>query len=113
MASKNTTFDKGFNATLFESIDNALVAILGKEAVSTFYFAVEEKFRIPKGEFSQRPLEVLEGLKTILGDAGFGVLQAGIKSKVRDRFGVEESISNITFEQLVNLARGNYIRASL
>lgn len=40
--------EKSFNAMLYDCIDGSLKSILGEDGVSTFYYAIEQKFEFPK-----------------------------------------------------------------
>lgn len=106
-----TRFEKGFNGTLFDCIDKAIVSILGKDAVITFYYAIQQRFNFSEKEFAQRPLQMLEDLKAILGEAGYGVLEKAIRSQIEETFNLRES-KPLDFASLVELARQNYLQSS-
>jgi hypothetical protein len=102
-------YEKGFNPTLYDCIDRALSSLLGRQAVSTFYFAVEEKFNLPEAEFERRPLELIYYLRSIFGEAGFGIVEKAIVSQFKATFQITNGMSDLA--SLVELAKNNYLRA--
>jgi hypothetical protein len=37
---------------------------LGKEAVASLYYAIEQRYNLPKEEFERKPLEIIQRLRT-------------------------------------------------
>ena len=105
------TFEKGFNPTLFECFDKALVSVLGRESVSTFYYFVHEKVGIPESEFSRRPVEVLQRIRDLVGEVSFSLLEKGIIAQVKERFRID--MKNLNLEQVLVLAKQSYLRDSI
>jgi hypothetical protein len=101
---------KGFNAALFECIDESLCSRLGKLTVSTLYYAIQERQGVPEDQISRRPLDVLKYLKEILGENGFRAIENSIIISVKMTFEVREDASDV-FE-MIELARRNYLLAS-
>ena len=64
-------FTKGFNPTLYDAIDSALVSVLGQEAVSTFYYHIGVKHGLSEKELKERPLEVLQYMEEAHRGGGF------------------------------------------
>ena len=100
-------FDKGFDPTLFESIDKVLVATLGKNVVLALYYQTG----IPKNELHQRPLEVIQHLKTMLGEVGFRVIERPIISEIRARFEISDNVHDM--QEAIETAKRNYLQGSL
>jgi hypothetical protein len=88
-----------------------LSSVLGRSAVSTFYYAIQERFNFPEKEFPQKPLEVLKDLEVILGKAGYGILEKTIGSEVRETFKVNQD--GFDLAHVVEEARVNYLKSSL
>jgi hypothetical protein len=102
-----TEYRKGFNPTLYRAIDTALVSVLGREAVTTFYYHIAEKHNLLDQEFEQRPLEVLQYLEEILGRQGFRILTVPIIVQIRETFGVVDNATSI--KRIVELAKKGYL----
>jgi hypothetical protein len=102
-----TIGEKGFNATLFECIDSALASVLGREAVSTFYFAIQESHRLSDEDFSKKPFEFLEYFKILVGPAAFGIVEPAVIDQIRTTFGIEENVRNLS--RLLDIARRNFL----
>src|SRR5580698_3657773 len=82
-----TGAEKGFDPTLFDCIDNALISILGKEAVLVFYYVIGEQYHLAEKEFERKPLELLQHLEGILG-VGYVIVENAIKEGIRKTFQV-------------------------
>ena len=95
-----------------DCIDEALSSILGDGAVKSLYYAITTRFNFPGSEFPQRPLEVLEDLKKILGESGYIVLERAIRNQIEATFNVNES-KDLNLLQIVELAKANYMQTSL
>lgn len=108
-AAHNTPIPKGFNASLFECVDKVISSILGREAVDVFYYIIEQKHGIPRSEFSERPLEVLEEMRGILG-AGFHVLEGAITSEIREEYKVSDT--RLDLLKTIEAAGRNYLKSS-
>lgn len=104
-------YDKGFEPTLFESIDKALVTTLGKVTVSTFYYHMTETHKIKEAQLPQRASHVLQYLKDILGEAGFQTIEKPVILSIKARFEIKENVQDLT--QVIDLAKRNYLRESL
>ena len=100
-------FEEGFNPTLFKCIDKAITSILGREAVSTFYYAIEETNHIPEADFPKRPLDVLQYFEKILGESGFAIIEKAIIVEIENTFKITQS--HLDIEGTIELARKNYI----
>ncbi len=85
---------------------------MGEDAVKSLYLAITTRFHFPRSEFPQRPLEVLEDLKKVLGEAGYIVLERAIRNQIEETFNVRES-KDLNLLQIVELARANYMQTSL
>lgn len=103
-----TPEERGFNPSLFECIDKALTATIGKEAVATFYYYTNEVHRIPQSEFPRKPIEVLQHLKDMFGEAGYRVLEKPIIAQIRETFGISANVATIT--DLLEMAKQNYLK---
>lgn len=103
-------FEKSFNATLFDCIDYALMRILGREAIATFYYAITERYNIPMLEFERRPVEILQHLSELIGVRGFVVLEDTIALSVKEAFEIEASES-IGLRKMIDLAKDAYLNA--
>jgi hypothetical protein len=88
-------------------VDRAVTSILGRESVSTFYYAIEEIYHIPQEDFPKRPLVVLDYLEKILGKPGFAVIKNAIIIEIRRTFRIEQS--QLDVEGTIEIARKNYI----
>jgi len=84
---------------------------LGKEAVSTFYYAIQETYHILEEDFPKRPQEVLASLEKILGEAGFVVIKRAILIQIRTTFKLQETTSDIN--RNIELARERYLHQDL
>lgn len=98
---------KGFNASLFDCLDKVTTSMLGREAVDAFYYLIEQKRGTPRSEFSERPMEVLEEMRGILG-AGFHVLEGAITNQIRETYKVSES--DLGLSKTIEAARRNYLK---
>ena len=103
-------FEKSFNATLFDCIDYALTRVLGKEAISTFYYAITERYNIPLIEFERRPVEILHNLSELIGVRGFAALEDSIALNVKEAFEIE-SAESVDLQKTIELAKDAYLRA--
>ena len=81
---------------------------MGREAVSTFYYAIEENYHIPEADFPKCPEDVLTFLEKILGEAGFSILKRAIIVEICTTFKIAES--HLGIDGTIELARKNYIR---
>jgi len=102
-------YEKGFNATLFDSIDKALTLSLGGPTVSTLYYAVQATRNLPKEQFQRRPLDVLEGLKAILGEEGFRFLEEQIVNRITETFQVPRE-GPVDLAQAVEFAKYSFLQ---
>ena len=108
---ETSTYEKGFNGTLFECITISLDSRLGEAVVSTLYYAIEERFKLRRAEFPKQPLEVLKDLKSILGETGYNVIEPVVLNNIKETFKVvEQGIFDL--ERLVEIARKNYLQGS-
>lgn len=105
-------FQKGFHPTLFDCIDIALTTVLGKEAVSTFYYAISEKSKIPLFEFERNPTEILRHLEEILGVEAFKGLEKCIISNIQVVFQIQAS-DHVGLDKMIELAKESYLNAEL
>jgi len=107
-----------FNPKLFECIDKALISILGGASTSTFYYAISERFDLARGDFERKPLEVLDHLRTIVGEGGFSILELAIVSQIIETFKIANEdhkkigISNALEQAEKNHLRSNFIHRS-
>ncbi|MGI0090564.1 MAG: hypothetical protein ACREBS_02535 [Nitrososphaerales archaeon] len=85
--------------------------MLGEDVVQTLYFAISEKFRLPKKEFLQKPLEVVNHLREILGEDGFRIPEKAIISQIRETFEIREG--GLDLIKTIELAKRNYLQYSL
>ncbi len=104
-------FTKGFNPTLYDAIDTALVSVLGKEATSTFYYHIRVKHGLSEKELKERPLEVLQYMEELLGKAGFAVLTPAILVQIAETFSLEAKPTNIKLA--IEQAKKNYLVSEL
>lgn len=79
---------------------------MGRESVSTFYYAIEETYHIPEKDFPKKPQEVLKYFKLILGEAGFAVIRKVIIIEIAGTFKIEQSEN---LEATIELAKKKYI----
>jgi hypothetical protein len=84
---------------------------LGREAVSTFYYAIQETYHIPEEDFPKRPQEVLAYFEKILGEAGFAVIKRAMLTQMRTTFRISEMTSDIN--RSIELARESYLHQDL
>ena len=104
-------FEKGFDPTLFDCIDESLASVLGRETIDTFYYSIQESYNIPKSKFPEKPLELIEKLRIILGEIGFRVLEKAIVSEIKERFHLYETKQDLV--SVISLAKQSYLRTSL
>lgn len=104
-------YEKGFHTTLFDCIDIALTTVLGKESVSTLYYAISEKFNIPLIEFDRRPIEVLKHFEEIIGVKAFRPLESCIVSSIQVVFQIKEG--DVGLERMIELAKDSYLSAEM
>jgi hypothetical protein len=105
------TFKKGFHETLFECLHSALATALGEDVASTFDYAIQQSLGLSANEFKEKPLEAIEGLRSILGKAGFKVVEPVIKDQIKRTFAIREDIKSIDFTEIAKIAERNYLRA--
>jgi hypothetical protein len=98
---------KDFNSKLFDAIDAGLVSVLGREAVSSFYYNIEENHNISREEFKDRPVEVLEHLRVLLGESGFSILLVPILDQIKDTFAIEGKPLDV--DAAIELAKKKYL----
>jgi hypothetical protein len=111
ITSENT--DKGFNASLFDCINNTLVSTLGEDAIESFYRAIEMNYNFPQELFETTPLGVLQDLKDFLG-VGYGILEVLIRRGIRAKFKVQENGSErLELTELIEVARKNFLLESV
>jgi hypothetical protein len=84
-----------------------LTSVLGRDAVSTFYFAISEKFNISLTEFERNPTEVIKDLKHIIGERAFTMLEPAILVNIRDVFGLKADMGDLA--RTIELARDSYL----
>jgi hypothetical protein len=84
---------------------------LGRESVSTFYYAIEETYHIPEADFPKRPEAVSISLEKIPGEAGFSTLKRAILIEICSTFKISETHLDITGS--IELARKNYFREAI
>ena len=104
-------FSKGFEPTLFESIDEALIATLGKVTVQTFYYQMTEAHKITEAQLSHSASKVVQYLKDLLGEAGFQTLEKPMISSIKARFEISENVHSLP--QIMDLAKRKYLQESL
>ena len=111
-SSKQVTIpnEKGFDPSLFDCMDKALTATLGKTTITTFYYAIQERYHVPESEFPQKPSQVVSGLREILGEIGFRVLERPLISQIKQTFEIIESVHDL--QKVIELAKRNYLQAS-
>ena len=80
---------------------------MGRESVSTFYYAIQESNHIPEEDFPKRPQDVMAYLQKILGEAGFAIIRRAIIIEIRTTFKIEQS--HLDLNGTIELARKNYI----
>jgi hypothetical protein len=97
---------------LFDCIDKTLFSILGKASVATFYYAIEEEKGLSEADFPKKPMVMLRKLKEILGGAGFVILEKSIAIAISERFGIERDKSEGSLNQIVALAKSNFMLSS-
>jgi hypothetical protein len=85
--------------------------VLGREAASTFYYAIGKKNHIDPEQFKRIPLKVLQLLKELLGGPAFGILEPAIFAEVKNAFDIQTKPRD--FGHLIELAKKNYLRFSL
>ena len=102
--------EKGFDPSLFDCMDKALTATLGKTTITTFYYAIQERYHVPESEFPQKPSQVVSGLREILGEIGFRVLERPLISQIKQTFEIIESVHDL--QKVIELAKRNYLQAS-
>ena len=88
-----------------------MTATLGKTTITTFYFAIQERYQIPESEFPQKPNQVILGLKEILGEVGFRVLERPMMSQIKQTFEIMENVHDL--QMAIDLAKRNYLKASI
>ena len=103
--------EKGFDPSLFDCMDKALTATLGKTTITTFYFAIQERYQISESEIPQKPNQVILGLKEILGEVGFRVLERPMMSQIKQTFEIMENVHDL--QMAIDLAKRNYLKASI
>ena len=99
--------DKGFNAALFDCIDESLTSRLDKLTVSTLYYAIQEKHSVPEDQISRRPLDVLKYLRDLLGENGFHAIEGSLKISIKATFEVRGGATDV-FE-MIEQAKKNYL----
>jgi hypothetical protein len=80
--------DQSYNGIIFQCVDSAVSAVLGRDSRATLFYAIQIKFNMNEGELQRSPLKVIEGLNSILGSAGYVVLEPAIISEIKSRFGI-------------------------
>jgi hypothetical protein len=81
--------------------------------VSTFFYAIEKRSNLTEADFPKKPMVMLQNLKEILGEAGFEVLEKPIVVEISETFGIEKSKSQGSLDQIVAIARNNFLYTSL
>lgn len=81
--------------------------MLGREAVSTFYFAIQESKRQTSDDLSRRPVELIENLRMLLGSDAFRIVEPAIVEQIRATFKIERNIQS--FADAFEIAKKNFI----
>lgn len=106
-------FEKGFHETLLDCFHTAMVKTLGKDVTSTFEYAIQQNLGLSVNEFKEKPLEAIEGLRSILGNVGFKVVEPAIRVQIKQAFNIQEDIKSLAFAQIAKIAERNYLRSAL
>ncbi|MGA2874275.1 MAG: hypothetical protein ABSE82_01940 [Nitrososphaerales archaeon] len=106
-------FEKGFNPTLFDCIDVALTSVLGRESVSTFYYAITANFKLQSMEFERKPLKVIQYLRLIIGEPAFALLEGAVLSHIKRRFQITGLKDEPSLKTMVELAKNAYLHSEL
>ena len=81
----NSASEKGFNARIFQCIERAL-STLGETAKVALIHQIASQYNLRPDEIHARPLEFIEHLHEILGDAGYSFIEKLIKREVKTEF---------------------------
>jgi hypothetical protein len=76
---------KGFNATLFECIDSAL-SKLGETSKIALYYQIASNKGMDRKTLQSKPLDIVEGLREILGQAGSSFFEDLIVGEIETSF---------------------------
>jgi hypothetical protein len=101
--------ENSFNRIIFECVDRALLT-LGEATELALFELVNEKYGLPRIQFSQKPLEVTMHLRETLGDLGFAVIQKLIIREIRKTFDLKQSSS--TLEDAIAESKTRYLYAT-
>jgi hypothetical protein len=99
--------EKGFNATIFQCIDRALNT-LGENAKLALHYQIGSKLHLDAKQFPSRPLEVAEGLHTILGDSGYSFMERLIIREIKTTFNLHLK-DGMPLSQVVSEAREKFL----
>lgn len=77
---------QGFNSAVFNCMDRALSSILGRPATDSLYFAIQLELSLVDDGLEKNPLKIIEGLRAILGQAGYSVLEPAMINEVKSHF---------------------------
>ncbi|MDG6906029.1 MAG: hypothetical protein JRN20_09625 [Nitrososphaerota archaeon] len=105
--------EKGFIPTLFQSVDEAISSVLGRETTSTLYYAIQMRYDLSDEKFRQKPLDLIQHLQEILGESGFQTIEGSIRSNIKKEFDVKGPEDQLDFPELVELAKRNYLLSEL
>ena len=96
---------------MFGCIDRALSSVLGRQAIEAFYFLIESNYNLPKSKFSEKPLDLVEHLKKILGPLAFRALERVMVSEINETFEIKDS--EIELLKVIETAKRKYVQDSL
>lgn len=101
--------DENLNIILFDCATKALSSILGESSVSTLVFAVQERFGLPGEELRRKPLVMVSGLVSFLGETGYRMLEPAIINEIRARFNIQDDVNELNFEEVAELAAKKHL----
>ncbi len=102
--------EKSFGSTLFSCIDKALSSILGRLAIESFYYLIDTNYGLPKSKFPEKPLELIEHLKKILGPLAFRAIERVMVTEIKEAFEIEDGETELL--KVIETAQRKYVQDS-
>jgi hypothetical protein len=102
--------DKGFNGKISQCLDKALDT-LGQDVKIAFYYQIEEKYHVPRGQIPTKPKEAIEYLRAILGATGYSFVEKLIVREIQKMFGLEFK-GNLPLTSAISEARKKFLNIS-
>lgn len=76
-------------------MDRALSSVLGRQAIEAFYYLIETNYGLPKSKFPEKPLELIEHLKKILGPLAFRAIERVMVTEIKETFEIKDGATEL------------------